>query len=492
MKKRNHQMHRAALRTGAAAAILAALLGLALPPLPAGAAESATGFPDVPAGAWYEAALLNMQRYTPGIIDGQEDADGVLRFHPEREVKRGEFLKMTMTAAEGFTADRSRNAVHWAGEAYTIALENNILIPNAYTGSEPMFPCTFEALEAPVTRYESAVILCNACTNMQMETTAAAGGAASHIADYATVAAYVPAGGGVAGSYAESVEQAFAKGLLTGYEDGAFHGEATLSRCEAAALVYRQLNWKGARQIPDWVQEAQTAPASPGTAAAGNPEASFAHWLQNGHLSGSNPDAEARQRLFGDAAKTGFRSAAEAEPYMESVTVPVWAMDKTGSKFSSTVTFTVNRAVAEEVRQIFGQIYNDPERFPIYGASVGGARYTDTLRHSWGCAIDINPYYNCECSFRSGAMRASCGYGWAPAGMEGRTWMGRDISAYRGSLEGTSPYSIGPESSVVRAFAAYGWGWGGSGSNVPGEQNGGWSGGLSFDFMHFSVLPSGG
>lgn len=46
---------------------------------------------------------------------------------------------------------------------------------------------------------------------------------------------------------------------------------------------------------------------------------------------------------------------------------------------------------------------------------------------------------------------------------------------------GENPYSITATGSVVAAFARYGWGWGGQG----------YSSGY-YDYMHFSILPSGG
>ena len=471
------------------------VLGLLPAGLPVRAAGS-TGFPDVAAGTWYEDALVKIITYTPGIINGVQDLDGVLRFHPDSPVRRGEFLKMSMTAAEGFTTDHSRDWVHWAGEYYTVALENNILVPDPFTGNTPMFPCTAEALDQPITRYEMSVVLTNACANMQREAPVAVTGAAANIPDYGAISAYAPYNGSsLPGSYTAAVEQAYGKGLLTGYEDGSFHGELTLSRAEAAVVIFRQLNWLGARSAPVWAGQAP----SPGDSAGSNagawqssPEQSFARWLQDGHLNGSAPDAEAREKLFGDSGKTYFRSSAEAAPFMETVTVPIWTIDRAGGKVASTTSLTVNRQVAEEVRAIFQRIYDDPERFPIYAYSVGGARYSDTLRHSWGCAIDINPLYNCECNFSSGSQRVTCGNGWWPQGADGGVWAGRSAAAYHGSLTQASPYSIAPGGSVVRAFAAYGWGWGGSGSNDPDASGTGWSGGRSFDFMHFSVLPSGG
>ena len=207
---------------------------------------------------------------------------------------------------------------------------------------------------------------------------------------------------------------------------------------------------------------------------------SGAAWIQS-HIDGSgNLDATARQALFGSAAKTHFSSSEEAAPYMRSLKIPIWRVDESGNKYESSCWLTVHTIVADDVQAIFEEIFNDPEKYPI--KAVGGARFIDTLRHSWGCAIDINPEENCECNFRSGSQSVTCGYGWWPVGLAGRDWVGRSSASYHGSLSGPSVYSIKPGGSVVRAFAAHGWGWGGNG----------WYGGVGFDFMHFSVLSSGG
>ena len=208
---------------------------------------------------------------------------------------------------------------------------------------------------------------------------------------------------------------------------------------------------------------------------------SGAGWIQSHIDAAGNLDETARTTLFGDAGKTYFASAEEAAPYMRSLKIQVWKVDGTGSKYASTAWVTVHALVADDVQAIFDEIFNDPEHFPIN--SVGGARFSDTMRHSWGCAIDINPEQNCECNFHSGGLTLTCGYGWWPEGLSGTTeWVGRPASSYHGNLACASPCSIKPNGSVVRAFAAHGWGWGGNG----------WYGGKGFDFMHFSVLSSGG
>lgn len=459
--------------------ILICAMALAAVPVQA----SGTGFSDVPSMAWYETPLRLMLTYTPGIVNGIEDADGVVRFHPDDTVTRGQFLKMLMTAAEGYTADRSRDSIHWAGRYYTIALENNILVADVYTSSDVMFPCTPEALERPITRYEMAAMLTNTCANMLMEKTVVTNGASGNIRDYAQISP----------QYVTAVEQAYGKGLLTGYTDGNFHGDNGLSRGEAVVVVYRLL-WANDRLVPSWASEPEISVVTVVSSRRPVGFESFAEWLQKGHMdSRGNLDAEAKTRLFGSPNKSYFSSSAEAAPYMKTVTIPIWAINKSGEKYPTTLSITVHKLVAEEIQLIFQQIYDDPEQFPIYGGwSVGGARFTDHLRHSWGCAIDINAYYNCECNFRSGGQKLTCGYGWWPSGMDGQTWAGRSASAYHGTMTTASPYSIAPGGSVVKAFADYGWGWGGSGVNDPEAAPTGWSYGYNFDFMHFSVLRDGG
>ena len=465
--------------------LLACALVLSLTP---SVSATRTGFPDVPNDSWYEQAILLMQNYTPGIISGTRDADGVIRFHPDGQVRRGEFLKMIMTAAEGYTIDHSRDEIHWAGKYYTIAVENNILIADYYTdsgntgvtggGTTLLFPCTAAALDEPITRYEMAVLLSNTCTQMLLELNAITGQAYRMIPDYGQIGA----------EYVSAVEQAYGKGLLSGYEDGSFHGERNLSRCEAAVVIYRML-WAGDRRVPDWSRTPDDAMLLRTKRPQGFQ--SFAEWLQDGHLDRyNNIDAEARERLFGDSNLYYFHTIAQTEGYVTSVTLPVWGVDKSRNKYETSVTINVNNCVAEEIRLIFAQIFDDPEQYPMAGA-VGGLRAGDPGRHGWGCAIDINATYNCECNFRSGSFTPTCGYGWNPIVDDPNfTWVGRPLSAYAGTLA-PNQFSLRPDGSVVTAFADYGWGWGGSGSNIVGEGSG-WGGGSNFDFMHFSVRPDGG
>ena len=116
-------------------------------------------------------------------------------------------------------------------------------------------------------------------------------------------------------------------------------------------------------------------------------------------------------------------------------------------------------ALAEDVKEIFTEIYNDPERFPIH--DVGGYAWrgdSATGEHNCGTAIDINANENYQ--IRDGQVLAgSC---WEP---------------------GTNPRSISPDSSVVRIFAEHGWSWGGDAWAYSSDDSEGYH-----DYMHFSYM----
>ena len=143
---------------------------------------------------------------------------------------------------------------------------------------------------------------------------------------------------------------------------------------------------------------------------------------------------------------------------MTTVTVPVWKLSG-GQKVSSTMSFPIHAALAQDVTEIFTEIYNDPEQFPI--KDLGGYSWrgdTATGEHNCGTAIDINANENYQ--IREGQiLTGTC---WKPE---------------------TNPYSIGPDSSVVRIFAEHGWSWGGDAWATSSDDSSGYH-----DYMHFSYL----
>ncbi|MCX7714174.1 MAG: M15 family metallopeptidase [Clostridia bacterium] len=157
-------------------------------------------------------------------------------------------------------------------------------------------------------------------------------------------------------------------------------------------------------------------------------------------------------RIFGDGLQV-YISKAEADANMVVVTVPVWKLRSDGSKVPSTSDIKVNKTLAAEVVQIFTEIYNGSEKFPI--KSIGGYSWRQTAtggksQHSYGTAIDINPDEN-YCIYNTGKRIGSF---WKPY---------------------DDPYSIPPDGDVVRVFKKYGWIWGGEWNSLK-------------DYMHFSYL----
>ncbi|MBQ9349155.1 MAG: M15 family metallopeptidase [Oscillibacter sp.] len=171
---------------------------------------------------------------------------------------------------------------------------------------------------------------------------------------------------------------------------------------------------------------------------------------------GDNP--EKRLLLFGDENWDRYQvyeSEEDAASYMMDVEVPVWTLRK-GERIRGTMTLTVHRALAEDVLEIFTEIFNDPEQFPM--ESMVGFRYRSGTNgeHNNGTAIDLNAEQNYQ--IREGVVLAgSC---WEP---------------------GVNPYSIPPDGSVVRIFAAHGWSWGGGAWAESADDSTGYH-----DYMHFS------
>ena len=146
-------------------------------------------------------------------------------------------------------------------------------------------------------------------------------------------------------------------------------------------------------------------------------------------------------------------SHATAVKHMVWVEIPVWKL-KNGQKVPGKMKVQVLNLLAEEVKEIFTEIYNGPEKFPI--KSIGGYEWRSngiSSLHSLGRAIDINPDENPQLS------------------PEGKVLVGKKWEP------GKNPYSITPDGDVVRAFSRRGWVWGATYRRP--------------DYMHFDVPTTG-
>lgn len=150
-----------------------------------------------------------------------------------------------------------------------------------------------------------------------------------------------------------------------------------------------------------------------------------------------------------------YHTPDEALPHIVTVEIPAWNIDDNGEKYATSYTLNVHENLAEEVVQIFTEIFEDEEKFPI--KSIGGWRWSylrsgRQSQHTYGTCIDINPHENYM--IYTNGMIGYQGY-WRPY---------------------EDPYSITPDGSVIRVFRKYGWGWGGSDWNS------------SRDYMHLTYL----
>jgi hypothetical protein len=104
------------------------------------------------------------------------------------------------------------------------------------------------------------------------------------------------------------VEQAYGKGILTGYADGTFHGNWNLTRAEASAVIVRVL-WANERKKASFATEKKP------TVVASD---SFAFQYRN-------MDTATRHiSLFGDANKSYFTSSSDAAGHMATIQVQTW------------------------------------------------------------------------------------------------------------------------------------------------------------------------
>ena len=157
-------------------------------------------------------------------------------------------------------------------------------------------------------------------------------------------------------------------------------------------------------------------------------------------------------RIFGTDYYKEYKSASAASKNMKTIQVKTWDINSNGKKYTRYHYLTVHKNIAETVQQIFKEIYNGKEKFPI--KSVGGYSWrgdSSASEHCEGLAIDINPNENAQFS-----------------GDTGKPLVG---SLYK---PGKNPYSIPADGDVVKTFRKYGFGWGDRFYNP--------------DYMHFSYF----
>mgnify|MGYP000423533352 CR=1 FL=1 len=183
------------------------------------------------------------------------------------------------------------------------------------------------------------------------------------------------------------------------------------------------------------------------------------YYKQDFWLNFQGDNARKHILLFGDESKSRFASQEEAAAAMTTVTVPVWQLSG-GEKVSSTLTLSVHAALAEDVKEIFTEIYNDPERLPH--PRRGRLRLAGRLRHR---RAQLRHRHRHQRQRELPDPR--------------RSGAGRELLGARGAM----PIPSSPDSSVVRIFAEHGWSWGGDAWAYSSDDSEGYH-----DYMHFSYM----
>jgi hypothetical protein len=172
-------------------------------------AESGMEYADVKPVHWaYEAVKAMSDR---SVITGYPDGS----FLPDNTVTYGEFIKMALIAATGEDAGNAASG-HWASNYYNKALEQGYFtvydIDQSYLGNK-------------IPRAHMALLVSSILDDVKIENY-------DEIQKGITDITYKT-------KYEYDITKAYATGILTGYTDKTFQPDKTLSRAEAATVIYR-------------------------------------------------------------------------------------------------------------------------------------------------------------------------------------------------------------------------------------------------------------
>ncbi len=363
--------------------IICALLAAGV--LGVSAAAAPSSFSDVHRGDWHYDYVKLMANY--GIVSGYEDGT----FLPSRTLTQGEFLTLLARTFYSGRLYGAESGAHWASEAYN-ATRSVKLLPE-----DDFLEIDEDSLDAPIDRKTVSVLFDRIMQRMHSDEALQTDALQGSIADFSVIDP----------QYADSILRCYARGILSGYTDGTFGPDRTLTRAEASVMLVRAAGFEVTEYWKYW------------------------------YMLGDN--YEKRFRIFGTEETDRYENEAAAKANIVRVTVPVWRLNRnTGLKTASTQSFQINKALADDLVKIFTEIFNDPSQFPIYEIGGYSWRGGNTSEHNSGLAVDINANENYQV-YPDG--RIGAGSYWKPY---------------------EDPFSIPEDGIVVQTFAKYGFSWGGN------------------------------
>ncbi len=181
--------------------------------------DAKTKYSDVPANHWASEAVNALSEKK--VINGFEDGS----FRPDDSVTREQFVKMLV---EAFTLTGSGNAAFSdvASDRWSYSVINTAVASGIVNGiGDGVF-----APANSVSRQDAAVMLARLCDNKGIQLK----GPSSPV-DNALISDYAK----------ESVAKLYGSGVISGFEDGSFRPAETLTRAQAAKLIFSLLQKYG-------------------------------------------------------------------------------------------------------------------------------------------------------------------------------------------------------------------------------------------------------
>lgn len=186
-------------------------------------------FADLPHGQWSEAIVYGLESL--GLVDGIQ-YNGEKRFEPWRSITRAEFIKLLTVAKQyeiGNTLELREFADWYELADWSKPYVYAGIVHNLLQGRETARGLEIAA-DAPITRAEAATLIGRA-----MPKTTDEGKAPVTFADAADIPAF-------AKSYINRMAK---EGIVNGYDDQTFKPQNLITREEAAAMIYRLVDYFG-------------------------------------------------------------------------------------------------------------------------------------------------------------------------------------------------------------------------------------------------------
>ena len=178
-------------------------------------------FPDVESSHWAHEYISSLS--DEKVINGYDDGT----FKPNGTITNGEFIKLVVAAClpPYITVDDFEDGIdHWAGPYLRIAEQYSLVELGEYT---------IENIDKPMTRIEMARLISNADIIMLQ-----------HLSQFSQDVEFLDVAN-LPLKDLYKLSHAVARGLIKGYEDNTFKPEQTMTRAEAATMIFRFYKSKG-------------------------------------------------------------------------------------------------------------------------------------------------------------------------------------------------------------------------------------------------------